>query len=77
MDFSTAESQMKSYICTDTFITAVATFALLKFLPLDSLVNVLPIPGFGDGTTIGNAVITTVIASLVSGYVSKEFCKKM
>jgi hypothetical protein len=68
---------LKKYVCTDTVITAALVWAILALIPTDQLVNAIPIPGLASGTTVGSAVLATIIASFASGYVSKNFCDKM
>lgn len=66
---------VKKYFCMDTVITAALIYSIIRFVPGPAAVaQMLPIPGFGGSTTVGEAVVATVIASLIAKPLSSKFC---
>jgi hypothetical protein len=68
-------TSMKKYMCMDTVVHAGLIYILLRFVPGPrAIANMLPIPGGSSGVSVGEVLVASIIASIVSKPLTKNMC---
>jgi len=67
--------KINEYVCYHTVLTTALTYGIVRWVPGPRMISdAIPFPGFGQGITLGEALISMLIAKAISAPISKQLC---